>query len=262
MGWGDELMVTGHARELQARDPRKVRPTYERQRDHEAWLHNPRIAGKNEGGDVQIYLGRVNGLRPYMTFKDSDRYGWKPYGPPVGELYFSAEELEFGARWKDLVVLEPNVKPGASPNKDWGFARWRALARLLKERGIAAAQIGPYDARKLPGVQFIETRTVRHAAALLRRARGAVLPEGALHHCAAAVNCPAVVLFGGFISPAVTGYAGQASLFVQTPAHPLGCGWRRPCEHCAAAMASFTPASVLQRLEEVLHVPAPGHLAA
>jgi len=86
MGWGDELMVTGHARELQARDPRRVRPVYEKQRDHEAWENNPRIAGKQEKGDFQQYRGRVDGLRPYMTAKSGDRYGWKAYGPPVGEL--------------------------------------------------------------------------------------------------------------------------------------------------------------------------------
>ena len=43
MGWGDELMVTGLAREAQLRDPRKVRVVYDRPRYHEAWKHNPRI---------------------------------------------------------------------------------------------------------------------------------------------------------------------------------------------------------------------------
>jgi ADP-heptose:LPS heptosyltransferase len=261
MGWGDELMVTGHARELQARDPRRVRPVYERPRDHEAWANNPRIAGKNEQGDFQAYVARTDGLRPYMKAKSPDRYLWKAYAPPRGELYFTDKELAFAAERRGRIVLEPCTKPGASPNKDWGWERWVELAALMKQRGLAPTQLGAATTRRLPGAEFIETNCMRYAAAVLSVARAAVLPEGGLHHVAAAVRCPAVVIYGGFISPAVTGYAGQRALFVQTPAQPLGCGWRRSCKHCAEAMAQFTPAGVLAELEGLL-VPASRHLAA
>lgn len=253
MGWGDELMVTGHARELQQRDPRRVRPVFDaRQRDHEAWENNPRIVGKGEKGDFQIYQARVDGLRPYMTYKSGDRYGWKAYGPPVGEFYFNVHELDFGTRWAGRIVLEPHLKVGASPNKDWGWWRWEELAKLMRGVGLVPTQIGQTGCRKLKHAQFVETPRVRLAAALLAKARAAVLPEGALHHVAAAVGCPAVVLFGGFIAPAVTGYVGQTSLFVQTSEHPLGCGWRRPCEHCTKAMGAFPPEMVLAHLQTLL----------
>jgi hypothetical protein len=36
--------------------------------------------------------------------------------------------------------------------------------------------------------------------------------EGGMHHAAAAVGVPAVVLFGGFIPPEIMGYKGQISL--------------------------------------------------
>ncbi len=261
MGWGDELMVTGHARELQARDPRRVRPQYDRARDHESWLNNPRIANRYEKGDFQIYAGRVNGLRPYMAAKLDGRYIWRAHQPPVGELYFSEDEISFAGGWPNRIVLHPCLKPGAPVNKDWGWKRWCQLVDLMRSKGYKPSQIGIDSSRRLPGVEFIVTKTMRRAAALLARARAAVLLEGGLHHCAAAVRCPAVVIYGGFISPAVTGYAGQRGLFVQTKEHPLGCGWRTACEHCAQAMAQITPAQVLSELEALL-VPAPANLAA
>lgn len=254
-------MVTGHAREMQARDPRRVRPVYEKPRDHEAWRNNPRISGKHEVGDFQPYVARVDGLRPYMEGKTPDRYRWKRYAPPVGEIYFDAKEKAFAAAWAERVVLEPNVKPGASPNKDWGWERWVELAKLMRARGIVPTQVGPAMSRRLPGAEFVETNCMRYAAAVLSVARAAILPEGGLHHVAAAVGCPAVVIFGGFISPEVTGYSQQTSLFWRTEEHPIGCGWRRSCKHCAAAMALFPPVLVLEKLEGLLET-APRHLAA
>lgn len=252
MGWGDELMVTGHARVLQQADPRRVRPVYERPRDHEAWQNNPRIAGKHERGDFQEYVARVDGLRPYMVAKRDDRYAWKPYQPPVGELFFSEKELAFGARFAGRIVIEPSLKGGASPNKDWGWERWQELATLMVAHGLQPTQVGPAETRLLRGVEFVHTNSMRYAAAVLAGARAAVLPEGGLHHVAAAVGCAAVVLYGGFITPAVTGYAGQVGLFHATSEHPLGCGWRRSCRHCADAMAQFPPAKVHEALQQLL----------
>lgn len=261
MGWGDELMVTGHARELQARDPRKVKVDYERNREHESWANNPRIAGKNEQGDFQHYRARVDGMRPYMQAKSAERYHWKPYGPPVGELYFDEKERRFARTFSGRVVVEPNIKPGASPNKDWGWDRWVELVRLMHRAGIQPAQLGSASQPRLPGTEFIHTNSMRYAAALLSTARGAVLPEGGLHHVAAAVKCPAVVIFGGFIAPAVTGYAGQVSMFDPDPEHPLGCGWRKPCAHCATAMQAITPQRVFDAFRRLLDASA-RHLAA
>jgi hypothetical protein len=142
MGWGDELMVTGHARVMQQSDPRKVRVVYEKGRFHEAWLNNPRIAQKGEQGDFQELVARVDYLRPYMEKKGAHQWTWKRYRPPAGELYFSAEEQAFGAQYPGRVILEPNIKPGASPNKDWGWIRWNKLAFLL-QRSTARKSSAP-----------------------------------------------------------------------------------------------------------------------
>ena len=252
MGWGDELMVTGQVRVMQERDPRKVRVQYERPRWFDAYDHNPRIAVLEEQGNFQVLQPRVNGLRPYCSKKTPYQWTWQRYQPPVGELYFSPKELAFGAQFAGRVIIEPHNKPGASPNKQWGWVRWNKLVWLLGKYGITATQLGPAGTPLVEGAAFIETPTLRHAAAVLSKARGCVVPEGGLHHTAAVFKVPAVVIFGGFISPEVTGYAGQVSLFVEDEKHPLGCGWRLPCEHCAKAMASITPETVADKLRGLL----------
>lgn len=249
MGWGDELMVTGQVRELQQADPRKVRIVYERPRWHEAWEGNPRIARPDELGDFQELRPRDGYKRPYIAEKGDDQWTWRAYGPPRGELYFTPEELKFGEAGRERIVIEPRIKPGASPNKDWGKGRWIELVELAKKQGIRFTQLGPINKYQLPGVSFLITPTMRLAAAVLGTVRAAVLHEGGMHHACAALGTPAVVIFGGFIAPEVTGYPEQKNLFTGAG---LGCGMRVPCPHCAAAMAAIEPAQVLKELEALL----------
>lgn len=253
MGWGDEVMVTGQVREMQRTDPRKVRIVYERVRWHEAWDNNPRIAVPDERGDFQNLHPRTDWRRPYIENKTPEQWTWKAWGPPVGELYFSSSEAAFGKLNAGHVLLEPNIKAGASVNKDWGWQRWKDLAELLQRQGLPVAQMGAPGARALPGVRFIPTRNMRLAAAVVATSRAAVLPEGGLHHVAAAVGTPAVVLFGGFIAPSVTGYATQRNLFTGGHRHPLGCGMRILCSHCAQAIADITPQRAADELLDLLN---------
>ena len=209
--------------------------------------HNPRIA-RDGDRDVQVYHARVNGLRPYCRAKTETRWTWKDYKPPVGELYFQPDELWYAKRFSPDVVIEPNLKGNASPNKDWGLARWHQLVALLRNAGLRPVQMGTAGTQQLPGAEFIETRNFRHACAVLARARAAVLTEGGLHHAAAVVGVRSVVIYGGYISPKQTGYDLHANLF--TGVEP--CGWRTPCKHCAGAMAKITPEMVMEALSGIL----------
>lgn len=244
MGLGDDLMATGHIRGLQARDPRKVRIEYGKPLWSEVFDNNPRIARPGEVGDFQVYRPRGrNGLRPYISAKSVQRWTWQDYEPPVGELYFTERELDFARKVGPLgIVLEPLLKPKASPNKNWGEARWLELVRLLREARIEPAQLLPNSVMALPRVRAVVTPTFRLAAAVLANARAAVLHEGGMHHAAAVVGTPAVVIYGGYISPRQTGYNLHTNLF--TGGEP--CGRRFPCGHCARAMAEITPKQVFE----------------
>lgn len=250
MGIGDDIIASGMAREAQARDTRKVRPMLEKGfRWSQVWLHNPRILQPHETDDAQDLPVRVGGLRAYIAAKSARCWTWGEYRPPRGELYFSPEETEFGRSHSGRIVLEPHVKSGASPNKQWGWVRWSELASLLARRGLRVTQVGPAGVRVLEGAEHVVTSTFRDAATVLAHAHAAVLPEGGLHHAVAALGVPAVVIYGGFISPAVTGYDDQVSLFT---GDGLGCGMRVQCDHCVEAMEKISPQQVAERLMEIL----------
>lgn len=249
MGFGDELMVTGHVRQMQLTDPRKVRLDYGKRIWNEVFDHNPRIAHSSDAAHkVQVYQPRVNGLRPYAAAKTGMRWTWRDYKPFPGELFLQPDELAFAAQYSPHVVIEPNLKGNASPNKDWGRERWTALVALLRARGVNPVQLGPMGTSLVAGAEFIHTKSFRWACAVLARARAAVVLEGGLHHAAAAVGVRAVVIYGGFISPRQTGYDMHVNLF--TGGQP--CGMRVKCSHCTKAMAAITPELVLEKTLELL----------
>ena len=263
-------MVAGEARRLwQPGDPRPVavRDRHGRPRWHPLWDGNPRIARPEQVARGLAVRTMTNGpgCRPYVdytrmrdefaavfpgrafTTKLCDpRLPWRytAWRASPGELP-SVPRREPG----DYVVVEPHIKAGASPNKDWGWDRWQALVRL--RRDLDWVQLGAGAARVLEGVRPIETADFRAACGLLAGARAAVLPEGGLHHAAAALDVRAVVIFGAMTSPANTGYPAQVNLFEPAGAESP-CGQRVPCDHCARAMAAIDPAAVADHLERIL----------
>lgn len=266
MGWGDDIMATADARRLQRRDPRPVAVRDKRggARWHPIWDGNPRLVRPDAVGsrtDIQ-WLENYPGKRPYLDYSrlTQERYAYnRAYRAEPGEIYLTAAERAPWERLKGCVVVEPNIKPGAPLNKDWGWQHWRQLVALL--HGLPLVQLGApgvkrleYDRhrRHLEGAPFRVThevtRSLREAAAALSWARAIVCPEGGMHHAAAALGIPGVVIFGGYISPRTTGY----ELHTNLAADGDPCGSRTPCSHCRIAMNSIRPETVAKALNEIL----------
>ena len=242
MGIGDELMVAGEAQRRAAGAPRKYRVLDKRNAPqwNAIWDGHPNIARPGERYDED--LGRVNGKRPYMLDVKPDRYIFQAYEPVPALIRLTARAGQMKTKAAGHVLVNPHIKSSASPNKDWGFDRWQRLVELLPD--VPWLQVVEPGRKSLLGVKRLHTVDFMDAVGALSGASAAVLQEGGLHHAAAAVGCPAVVIRGGFISPRVTGYAGQVDLYVESEDWPLGCGMRVPCAHCAAAMAGIAPAAV------------------
>ena len=119
----------------------------------------------------------------------------------------------------------------------------------MQREGLRVTQLGPMGTPLLDSAEHIVTGTFRRAAAVISAARACVLPEGGLHHAAAALGVPAVVVFGGFTPIELTGYPGHVNIGAS-----LGeaCGMRQPCDHCQKWMAKIAPVAVFAELRRIL----------
>lgn len=227
-----------------------IRGSDGRPRWHDIWRNLPYLYSASDSGEFDSIVNGPN-ARPYIDAKTDRQWTWKEFHPPPGEIRFSRGERDFGQQYAGRVVLEPTIKQKASPNKAWPWVNWSKLAWLLQEKhGLRITQLGRRSTPLLDGADHILTGDFRFAATVLANARAVVTHEGAMHHAAAAVGTPAIVIRGGFISERVTGYEGQIDFF---SGDDLGCGMRVPCEHCHDAMAAIKPEQVADQLIEILN---------
>lgn len=255
MGIGDQILATGLARGAQDRGKRiAFGDGYRIRWDKNSaaiFRKNKNIAipGTERQSDIQ-WIPFYTGNRLYNK-QGANRWIWQlDFKATPGEIFFDREELERATRTPPgFILIEPNVPwhKTVAPNKDWGRANYQKVADELRSQGHVVAQFS-YGKHRLSGVRVIQVDTFREALAIMRRAKLAILPEGGLHHGAAAIEKRAVVLFGGFIPPSVTGYDTHINLV----GSDNFCGSIHPCKHCADAMKSISVETVLNAAEEIL----------
>jgi hypothetical protein len=215
---------------------------------------NPNIArpGSERDRDV-VWIRYHKGHRIYNTQdRKRNRWVWNTnFRAQAGELYFDPGEKRNGRRFGEgFIIIEPNIEAwkGCAPNKDWGREKYQALADKLVEAGHEVRQFGYDKGRPLPGIPTFRTLGFRDALAIMSHAALYIGPEGGLHHGAAAVGTPAVVLFGGFIPPIVTGYEQHTNLTGGATA----CGSLSLCQHCIEAMAKISVEEVFDAAARLL----------
>ncbi len=251
MGMGDNIMASGMARGAARRGKRIAFGDGEKikwdQNSEIIFRGNPNVAlpgfEKRRHTEKLEWVPFYRGNRLYNK-QDGRRWVWNyEFSAKPGELFFSVHELRWAKhQGKRFVLIEPNVPAFKSvgPNKQWPFERYDEIARRLVGAGHQVVQFvyeKPYGpGHRIAGVDQVRAPTFRLALAVLARASLYVGPEGGLHHGAAALDVPGVVLFGGFIPPQVTGYAMHTNLTGGAEA----CGSIDPCGHCKAAMAAIT----------------------
>jgi ADP-heptose:LPS heptosyltransferase len=255
VGLGDQLMGAGMARGAKARGKRIAfgdrRKIIWDKNSEEIFRGNPNLAkpGCERDADIE-WIDYYKGHRIYNK-QAGERWIWNmEFRAQPGEVFLDAKEKRNGTRYgKGFVLIEPNVPhwKSVAPNKEWGRDKFRALADRLKREGYRVAQFRePKATVFLSGVEQFQTFDFRDAMAILSHAKAYVGPEGGLHHAAAAMGVPGVVLFGGFIPPQVTGYDLHANLTGGAEA----CGSIRPCQHCKNALAAISVEEVHAALME------------
>jgi hypothetical protein len=250
MGWGDELMAAGQAARISRETGRKVAilDRHRQARVHELWEGLPFISPVKGDGIVCIMNG--SGCRPYIeypfTLEGGQRFtGWRARdNRPVLSAAVAGERDNQG-----FVLIEPTVKPLANQNKVW--RRWQEVVDGLPL--VTFVQCGPASvagAQPLLGGRNVTFRPTAHfidAVRVLNQAALYLGHEGGMHHAAAALDVPAVVIFGGAPSVRATGYADHTNFGGDAP-----CGNWLPCAHCAQTMNAITPEAVIQAVKDHL----------
>lgn len=238
MGAGDWILATSQVKAMYAREPIPVTiigPNGQTQWS-DVFENNPKIR-RSRGGPVLL---NGPGHRPYIAAKSYTHWQWRAWDIAPGEIFMSDAERAFAEPYQGRVLVEPNTKV-VDGNKSWPFDRWQRFIDAFGRTEFL--QVGKEPSRRLAGVEFVPT-TFRQAMAILSVCRVFVGTEGALHHAAAALSVPAVVLWSHFIAPQFTGYPTQINL-----RHADGwCGSRQPCAECAESMRKITVNHVIAAL--------------
>lgn len=288
MGWGDDVMSTAYAREaVRYAKERTGNDVLVAFGEHDpvknvirsfwspAFENNPHIVDSRPGAAPHqgplVTIRDHPGHRLYIDYERCDievdanaadqaalikRYAYDPdFRAPRGELFFSRAErngwVDLGRRVRGTVVVEPNVKAGLNgQNKAWPMGRWQELVNRLAPNEKIVQLV--WGGSQLENVELVTTPSMRHAAYALRGARLFIGTDGGLHHTAAALGVPAVVLWSHYSSPQLLGYADHENV---RRADGVGCGtlWER-CTECERAMALIPVQEVRDAVGSVLAV--------
>tara|TARA_Y100001970_G_scaffold283604_1_gene399187 strand:- start:8665 stop:9474 length:810 start_codon:yes stop_codon:yes gene_type:complete len=268
MGLGDAIMATGEVNELLKKNPDTKFLIGDGKNEYwnEVFINNPNIIRKYEiKNHKKVYwLKNYEGNRPYRNYdknKLPDNYNWNiNYKAKKGEIFFNSNEIKLASDViskiknkvgdKKIIFIEPYVKKRRGyQNRDWGVKNWQKVVSSLKNQyvflHITHGDLAPLrDCINIHGLSF------RPSVAILSKCDLFIGTEGGMHHAAAATSRKAVVIFGGHISPKITGYDFHKNLYVDIEGSP--CGKKNICDHCKKCMQLISFTKVIKEIEETL----------
>lgn len=178
--------------------------------------------------------------------------GLRPY------IHLSRAESDWGLPYRGWVALQSSGRSARwpSPNKEWFPERFGEVAAHLM-RTHSVVQVGSRDDPPIPCTHDLRGRTsLRQLAAVLRHARMFVGLEGMPMHMARAVDCPAVIVYGGHIRPDQIGYVCNENLYYKTECSPC---WREVrCDFERACLDAITARDAIAAAERMLGRPREG----
>ena len=254
MGYGDEIMALGRAETIYSilGKPVAICDTNGIPRKHCIWENHPAV-----DSDSPLHIIDGPSVRPYILKWKRSNAGltivWNTkYRAHAGHIRLTAREqveaLDIMPK-KPFAIIEPIVRRGSSQNKKWDIERWE---EVIKNFPIPVYQFNLGEQTKiLCGAFLINSYGFRISAGIVEHASLVMTVEGGMHHMAASMNTPAVVVFGGFADPKITGYIYQKNFYVELPESP--CGKYYPCKHCKKAMSMIYPDKVRKAALKILN---------
>ncbi len=268
MGVGDAIMATGEVRELRNKNPESkfIIGDGIKYYWNEVFDNNPYIIKGDQIKSFEniIWINNYEGNRPYRNYGKNlpkDNYNWKKnYSPKKGEIFFNKNEKNLSnlaisqirkkINDKKIIFIEPHVKKRLGyQNRDWGFEKWQKIVFELKNK-YEFLQLTYGDNKVLEGATNIHGLNFRSSVAILSKCDLFIGTEGGMHHAAAATLVDSVVIFGGHISPNITGYKDHINLYIDIDKSP--CGSKNICDHCKECMSLISCEIVLKSINKIL----------
>lgn len=271
VGLGDELMTGAAIRELHARG--RAGGTWLLTRYPEIWRHTNSAATFLPWDPIIVRLAeRLR--RPVVRLGYSLNDEAADFNPPqpghaiatycrqLGirgrielkpSIELTPEERRRGRRHGRQVVIQTSTEGALIPIslKSWPQDRWQAVADSLRSDGFDIIQLGSALAPALNGVLDLRGKTtVTEAAAILAESLLFVGLAGGLMHLARAVDCPAVIVYGGREEPTLAGYSANTNLVNRPPCSP--CYFTVHCPHELVCMTAIGEAEVIAASRERL----------
>ena len=269
MGVGDALMASGEVKELRKKNPdaKFIIGDGKRSYWNEVFDHNPHIIRGSEINNYTqiIWINNYEGNRPYRNYGDEfpkDNYNWKKtFRPKKGEIFFNNDEKKLSEKVissikkkignKKIIYIEPHVKKRLGyENRDWGINKWQDVVLKLKDQ-FEFIQITYGENIPLKGCINIHGLNFRNSVAVLSKCDLFIGTEGGMHHAAAATSRKSIVIFGGHISPEITGYNDQINLYTNSEKSP--CGVKTVCKHCKESMGKISTEMVVNQIKKILN---------
>jgi hypothetical protein len=212
--------------------------------DGQVFANNPRMAS-NSDTDV-VWVKNYQGHRPYLKGTKNGRLLFNDdYKPRVGEVYFSQlEKKNIDKIDKDYIVVEPNVKRVYAHTVNKAWHDWEELFK----HDLPWLQLGDVTVKRY--TKWKETTTFREALQVLSKAKLFVGTDGGLHHAAAALGIPSVVIWTGFTSPRHLGYDTHRN--IHDGSEPCGT-YDSVCQHCLLKSKAITVEQVLNAVNTEWH---------
>lgn len=257
-GVGDSLLSTPTFKSLKEKYPDStISVLCITQAHYDIFKYNPYIDSLRK---VPEWITKLNQIWQFVIFKFLNRE-WINYGALRPSLYYKKSAAKIVGEMmnveventKPLIFLTPNeemkarkmIEPFNNPvainptsrttkNQEWEIEYWKDLIKRMPD--VTFIQLGLKDEEYIEGaVDFRGKVSLRMSVALLKQMKGFVGVETFLGHASAAVEVPAVILFGPS-NPEIWGYSENVNLYKSNPCSPcvdyLGnnlCPYQKPC---------------------------------
>lgn len=151
---------------------------------------------------------------------------------------------------KPWICILGSANTAYSPNKEWDPIKMSAVVTALNNQfttiqiGLESDPVLPTSYRMNGQIDFLQS------VQLLSQSKLFIGPEGAFMHAAAAINIPAVIIFGGYIHPHQSGYHNTTGIKSDIACAP--CLLTSPCPIALQCMKEIAADTVLSKAYELL----------